>query len=263
MEVRLLSKSKDGMRASLIMKGFSPAYMNAIRRSVVNHVPTLAIEDVEIRKNNSILYDEMLAHRLGLVVFTTDLGSYELKESCSCKGEGCAKCTLSMTLKAKGPGYVYASDIKTKDPNIKPVYPKTPIVKLLKGQEVQAEMTGVLGQGKDHMKWSPGLAYYHFKPNIEVMKQGESCAEAVEACPKHVFILKNDKLTVDKDRLMGCDLCEACLEACEKGSIRVSADPETFIFTVESWGSLPAAEMLQQAMAYLSAELESFAGALK
>ena len=38
---------------------------NAIRRSV-SEVPTLAIEEVEIFKNDSALYDEMLAHRLGL-----------------------------------------------------------------------------------------------------------------------------------------------------------------------------------------------------
>ena len=56
---------------------------------MIDEVPTMAIEDVEFRKNNSILYDEMLAHRLGLVVLKTDLKSYDLLEECTCKGKGC------------------------------------------------------------------------------------------------------------------------------------------------------------------------------
>src|SRR3989338_9050267 len=43
---------------------------NAIRRSVAE-VPTLAINEVEIFKNDSAIYDEMLAHRLGLIPLKT------------------------------------------------------------------------------------------------------------------------------------------------------------------------------------------------
>ena len=46
---------------------------NAIRRSV-SEIPTLAIDEVEIYKNDSALYDEILAHRLGLVPLKTEKG---------------------------------------------------------------------------------------------------------------------------------------------------------------------------------------------
>ena len=50
---------------------------NAVRRSVAE-VPTLAIDEVEIYKNDSPLYDEMLALRLGLVPLKTEKGNYTL-----------------------------------------------------------------------------------------------------------------------------------------------------------------------------------------
>ena len=52
---------------------------------------------------------------------------------------------------------VYASELKSKDPAIKPVYPKMPIVKLLKGQSLEQEALDGLGNGKEDSKWSPGL----------------------------------------------------------------------------------------------------------
>ena len=94
------------------------AYLNTIRRFMMEEVPVMAIEDVEFKKNSSVLYDEIIAHRLGLLPLSTDFKSYTLPEKCSCKGEGCARCQLKLTLKGKGPGTVYASDIKTKDPKV-------------------------------------------------------------------------------------------------------------------------------------------------
>jgi DNA-directed RNA polymerase subunit D len=99
-----------------------------------------------------ILYDEMIAHRLGLVPLTTDLKSYNLPQKCTCKGAGCAKCQLKVSLKAKSAGLVLSSEIKTKDPEVKPVFDDIPVVKLLKGQDLELTATAVLGKGKEHAK---------------------------------------------------------------------------------------------------------------
>src|SRR3989344_1750302 len=98
MEIRLLAKEKKTGRMSFIVKGSNPAFVNAIRRCIINEVPTMAIEDVEIRKNSSILYDEMVAHRLGLVPLKTDLKSYNLPQKCKCEGKGCNRCQLKLVL---------------------------------------------------------------------------------------------------------------------------------------------------------------------
>ena len=73
MEVRLLESKKDEDKVSFMIKDANASYANALRRIIMEDVPTMAIEDVEIRSNSSILYDEMIAHRLGLIPLTTDL----------------------------------------------------------------------------------------------------------------------------------------------------------------------------------------------
>src|SRR3989338_9111589 len=152
------------------VSGITVYLANALRRTVINEVPSMAIEDVEFRKNNSLLYDEMIAHRLGLIPLKTDLKSYNLPEECTCKGEGCAKCQAVATLKVKGPKMVLASELKFKDPAIKPAFPDMPIVLLLKNQELELEATAVLGKGKVHSKWIPAHVHYKYKPVIEIGK---------------------------------------------------------------------------------------------
>ena len=143
MEVKLLSKDKEKEKISFILKNSNYGFANAIRRAILEEVPTMAIENVEVKDNSSAFYDEIIAHRLGLIPLKTDLKSYTLPAICSCKKKGCAKCQLKMILSIKGPCTVYAGDIKSKDPKINPVYPKMPIVKLIKGQKLDLEMTAV------------------------------------------------------------------------------------------------------------------------
>jgi len=166
MEVKLVENQEKKNRLIFSLKGADTAYANTLRRIMGFEVPVMAIEEVEFRKNTSILYDEMISHRLGLIPLTTDLKSYNMMSECKCKGAGCASCTVKLILKAQGPCTVYSSDIKSKDPEIKPVYGKMPIVKLLEGQELEFEATAILGQGREHSKWCPGLVFYKM-PNVD------------------------------------------------------------------------------------------------
>lgn len=247
-------KAKEKDKLVFELSGVDISYANTLRRLFMNEVPVLAIEDVEIRKNDSGLYDEIIAHRLGLIVFKTDLKSYTLPSKCKCKGAGCGHCQLKMTLKAKGPCTVYASDIKTKDPKIKPIYPKTPIVKLLEGQELELEATAILGLGKEHAKWSPCLAYYKELANINIEKQPDNKEEIVEQCPPRIFEVKNDKLEVIKEKVNDCLLCNACVELSHG---KIKAEPtKNFLMTIESWGQLEPEEIVKEAINAYDKQLE-------
>ena len=262
MDIKLIKNDVKNRKLSFILKGSQVAFANALRRVAIEEVPTIAIEDVEFRKNTSPLYDEMVALRLGLIPLKTDLKSYNLPEDCSCKGKGCAQCQLKLTIKVKGPKMVNASDINSKDPKVKPVFPKTPIVKLLKGQVLEAEMIAILGKGKDHAKWSPGLVYYKYYPSITITKKGQSCVECADVCPQKVFEKKAGKIKINQKKLLDCHLCNACEEV-SKGEVKVEKNVEDFVFFVESWGQLKCKEIMLKASEMLDKKLGVFEKELK
>src|SRR3989338_11109727 len=160
MKIEKLTEERKKNSLSFQIKDSDEAFANTIRRLILEEVPTLAVEDVEIKENSSALYDEMLALRLALIPIKTDLKSYTLKENCKCEGAGCSQCELKITLKAGKKGTVYAEEAQSADPKCVFVYPKMPIVKLLAKQKVDLTMTAVLGKGKDHAKWAAGWAFY-------------------------------------------------------------------------------------------------------
>src|SRR3989344_2313138 len=101
MNIKLIEKKKDSI--SFLAKNITAQFANSLRRTILDEVPTMAINTVKISKNSSALYDEMIAHRLGLIPLKSDIKGYELKQDCKCKGEGCARCQTTLSLKAKGP----------------------------------------------------------------------------------------------------------------------------------------------------------------
>ncbi len=256
MDVKLLSKDSETM--ILLIEDADATAVNTLRRLILNEVPTIAIEEVNFLKNSSALYDEFIAHRLGLTALKTDLKSYTMPDKCKCKGKGCAHCQLWFGLKAQGPKTVYAEELISKDPKVKPLYAKTPIVKLLKKQVLELEAVAVLGLGKDHMKFSPGLVFYQSYPIIKVgnVKNPESIASI---CPTKVFAVKNNKLVVDDDTK--CILCMACAEA--SSEIKVDGSKKDFIFTIESFGQLSHNEMVSKAFDVFEDKLEEFTKKLK
>ena len=214
---------------------------NAIRR-YVNQIPTIAIDEVEISKNDSPLYDEIVAHRLGLI---------PLKMK---KGKG----VHELALKTKKKGYVYSEDLEG---DIKVVYNKIPITYLNEGQEVKLTATTKLGTGTEHSKFSPGIITYR---NFFKVKVGSDCPkEVAEVCPKNVFADSNGKISVkDED---ACDFCEACTDYCKKNK---KAEPQItqsdeLLLKIESWGQLEAEEMFKQAIELLKKDLEEVPKALK
>jgi DNA-directed RNA polymerase subunit D len=254
MNIEHVSTDKKSGRSTFLLKGATPAFANFLRRAMLESVPTMAIHNVEFQKNSSVLYDEIIAHRLGLLPLSTDLKSYVLPAKCKCNGEGCARCTLKLTLKAKGPGTVYASEIKSKDPKVKPVFGDTPIVKLLKGQELELEATAKLGQGKQHVKWSPGLAWYTYEPIITVNNNSPKLAECKSQYPPQVFD-KNGK--IDAKLITGYNLVDACDGVCPE-VVKIEYNPNNFLFSIEPWGQLDPKEIAQAAADTLLESLQEF-----
>ncbi|HLC66411.1 MAG TPA: DNA-directed RNA polymerase subunit D [Candidatus Nanoarchaeia archaeon] len=259
MEIELLETNKKNGRVTFLLSGANPMIANLLRRLIMAEVPTMAIEDIEFRKNSSVMYDEMVAHRLGLLPLKTDLKSYTVSKDCTCEGAGCAKCSVKLTLKSKASsnGYVYAEEFESADSKIIPVHPKMPIAKLLKGQALELEATAVLGRGNDHAKWCPALAYYRGKPDIKITGKIPDGDKLTKTYPG-LFTNKGGKLEIDPKAITTSLLWDEVSETTQ-GAVSVTESKEDFIFAIESWGQLSAKEIMQAACDAFDAKLNALA----
>jgi len=137
--------TKDSEKIALKLKGVPLQYANALRRVCLNGVPVFAIDTVDIIENTSVLPDEGLAHRLGLIPLKTDLSKYNESDKILLvldSGE-------SEETKA-----VLSGELSSEDESVKPVSEKIPIVQLAPGQKIKVECYARLGRGTEHAKWN-------------------------------------------------------------------------------------------------------------
>jgi DNA-directed RNA polymerase subunit D len=239
MKVTVLSKKQP---LKLLIEGVDHSFINVVRSIILDEVETMAIEDVDFYENNSAMFDEYIAHRLGFVPLTTNLETY--KSPSECCGGKCEKCSVTLTLESKGPTTVLAEEMKSKDPKIKPVYGGMPIVKLGKGQSLRFEAKAVLGKGKVHAKWQPGPVGYRYTYKIEADKDLANAEEVAKSCPKKVLSAKGGKLTLEKE--LECNGCGECAVKANK-KVHVKPVKDSFILTLESKGSLSDSEIISRA----------------
>ncbi len=160
MELKIIERGSNKIKFNV--KGINVSTANALRRTIISKIPIMAIEEVIFYENSSILHDEVLAHRLGLVPLKTDSSGPD---------------TIELSLTAAGPKTVYSGDLIPKELKVKGkskpssgdivVYEQMPLVKLTKNQNIKLEATARLGCGKEHMKWQGGLASYKMNDGFD------------------------------------------------------------------------------------------------
>ncbi len=228
-------------RARFIISETTPAFVNSVRRSMIADVESMSIDEVNFYNNTSVLFDEMLALRLGLIPLTGG-GSYLPASQCSCNGEGCFQCQVSLTLNVKGPVTVYSSDLTSSDPEVVPADGDIPIIKLFKDQELMLEAIARKGSAKDHAKFQSAIAAsYKHLPRFSV-KDCNACKECVTACPKQIINYEDNTVRINDE--LQCTLCNLCVEACESGALSVTGNPHSFVFYAESDGSMSCKDLL-------------------
>jgi len=253
--IKIVTKDKEKIS---FITDMSDSIANTIRRSSLE-IPILAIDEVEFFKNDSALYDEIIAHRLGLVPLVTEKTYTEI-DRCTCKKKGCSKCSVDLKIKLKGPCTVYSKDLKGR---ASVVYEKIPIVILTEGQELELVARARLGKGVEHSKFSPGLVHYRNLAKIEIDKNCGDCRECIESCPQNILKLEKGKLEVVD--IYKCDLCESCVEACKinnPNAIKISKD-NNLIFFIESWGQIKPEEIFTRAASQLNENLKEITKKIK
>jgi len=245
MDIDILELSER--KARFILSDVSVSFANAIRRSILAEVPVMAIDEINIYDNTSVLFDEQLSLRMGLIPLKADTKNFTLPEECTCEGKGCPTCQVSMTLSAEGPKVVYSGDIVSSDPGVVPADATIPIVELKEKHKVVLEAIAKLGTYRKHAKWQVGTVSGYKNVPILTFKECDLCGECVRVCPRNILKPGKDKVMVEESDKIECSLCKLCEEACEMDAISVGYDPESFVMLFETSGAMTAAELAVEA----------------
>jgi len=216
---------------------------NSIRR-YINEIPVPAIDEIEISRNDSPLYDETIAHRMGLIPLKADK---TVKE----------KTTTKLELNSKKEGMVYSGEMTG---NIKVVYDKIQITFLNKGQELEITATVKAGKGSEHSKFSPGFLYY--RNVLEIIMDEELKNEIKSACLYHEIKEKGKKIMVMDNKK------NEILDICEEISLEHGKKPEVepkdeLIITLESFGQMEAKDIFINAIEILKKDLSGVSKKIK
>jgi DNA-directed RNA polymerase subunit D len=225
--MKILKKQDD----KIVLKAkMSESLANAIRRGVFE-IPTNAINEVDISKNDSALYDETVAHRIGLIPLKYQKGEHKIK------------------LKAKGQGYVYSGEIKG---DVEVVFDKMPITLLKEGQEIEIKGITKEGIGKEHSKFLPGIIFYRAVSEISFDK---SVVDKVkENFPDLKINERGNKASLIDEQEKSClDFVQGICEK-EKKEFEIK-DTDEIIMIVESFGQLKVDDILKKSIDILKKEL--------
>lgn len=146
---------------------------NALRRTIISEVPTMAIEMVRVAENTSPLNDEFIAHRLGLVPLVSDnVDDFYSHGQCECQSF-CNSCSIHYRLYKKCPPDQATCDVTSNDIKLEAgqdgrgVMPvvyyneqgqeENPILimRLSRNQILDFRCIAKKGIGRIHAKWSP------------------------------------------------------------------------------------------------------------
>lgn len=257
MKIKIIGRKEGNLR--FLLEGANPAFANTLRRIMLAEIPNMAIDTTEFHDNTSALFDEIVAHRLGLIPLAFDPDKFNMPHECKCGGKGCPSCQAFFALEKTGPAMVYSSDLKSSNKGVKPTSPDFPVVKLLKDQHIKLEAIARLGKGKDHAKFQAANVSYSYLLSLEVSK-ADDFKRIVNACPKGVLQIKNTKLVLADP--YECDECRAC-EDVSGGNVKVTGDPTKFVFKVESISGIGPEYVVGKATEILQEKAKEFKDQLK
>lgn len=273
-KVKIQSLSDEEIVFDLI--GIDASIANALRRILLAEVPTMAIEHVYIWNNSSIIQDEVLAHRLGLVPLNVDPREFQAfpdNEEAEATDENTIVFKLDVTCKYD-PAHpndlakalhttVYSRDLEWVPQGnqeerfgaIRPVHEDILIAKLRPGQSIALEAHCRKGVGKDHAKFSPvATASYRLMPHVELTQKitGADAKKLVaDKCSLGIFDIEDlggVPTAVVKDA-RNCNMCRECIR--EPGwdeKIKLGRVSDHFIFSIESVGMIKPEELLPEAL---------------
>ncbi|KDD74930.1 hypothetical protein H632_c981p1 [Helicosporidium sp. ATCC 50920] len=281
--IEVKSYTEDEM--TFEMRGASCALANALRRTMIAETPTMAIEHVFVVNNTSIIPDEMLAHRLGLVPLLAHPRDFEWRRSDeSLTDRNCTVFRLKVRCWRDSNGVVVNGSVysdalewlpagsempeetgcvfaQSQEGRLSqgpgPVEDKILLARLRPGQEIEIECVAVKGVGEDHAKFSPvATAWYRLLPEVVLLREvrGEDAHELQRELPGLVEVSPQGLASVDSstDHALKHDkLLERVRrlsgEERWQGAIQLRKLKTAFLFTIQSTGAWMPHELFSHA----------------
>ena len=257
MKIQILEKSDTEIK--FLIEDSNPQFTNALRRIMISEIPILAIEYVDFSVNDSVLYNEIIAHRLGLIPLVFNPKDFHFKEEHE-KGKTCSMCEVVFAINKKGPGMIYSKDMKSSNPEVKPLYDNIPIVELFDDQRLKLEASASLGLGLKHSRYQAANAFYKYYPSVKVNGKIDNIDEVIKSCPKNALKFEGNKFSVSLD----CDLCKECVKLAKpKGVLEIIGDNTKFIFNIESISGLKPEDIVLYAVDILKNKVKEFGKEIK
>ena len=256
--IEIKSKTKEELVFDIT--GVDPTLVNTLRRIMIAEIPTMAIETVIINQNTSIIPDEVLAHRLGLIPILADANDFEeKKEDEDFNEKNSLKFTLNFKCEKNKNGkiineQIFSGDLKLEllgnqknkffneknnTYSVGLVNDDIYLNKLTPGMEIDLVCYCVKGIGRTHAKWSPVCtAYYKLLNKINILKEinGNDAEELRQLCPKGVFVV-NKKGNAEVGNVRECTSCRECIRQEKfKEYIELGKIADHYEFHIESVG---------------------------
>jgi DNA-directed RNA polymerase subunit D len=257
LKIQVLNKSENEIQ--FLLEDSNPQFANSLRRIMISEIPILAIDSVDFSENDSVLYNEVIAHRLGLIPLVFNPKDFHLKEEHE-DGKTDSGCEVIFAINKKGSGMVYSKDMKSSNPDVKPLFDNIPIVELFDGQKLKLEASASLGFGKNHARYQAANAFYRYYPSAKLSGKLNNAEEVMKVCPKNALKIDGEKVSVTLD----CDLSKECIKIAKpEGVLEITGDPTKFIFNVESVSGLRAEDIIFQAISILKEKVKDFGKEIK
>ena len=233
--MELINKKDD----KIVLKvEITDSLSNSIRR-YVNEIPVVAIDEVEISRNDSPLYDETIAHRMGLI---------PLKQN---------KKETVLNLNVKKKGMVYSGELKGE---VEPVYDKIPITLLNEGQELKISANTQTGVGSLHAKFSPGIINY--RNVVEILVDNKTGEKVKKIFPDIEIKQKGNKsVIIDDGEKEVYDIIEGISER-DRKDLEVNQKNEV-IMSIESFGQIKPQDIFKKSIEILKKDLDKIAKKIK
>ena len=226
-------------------------------------IPTISIDLVDINTNSSVLPDEFLAHRLGLIPLNSKgvMDNLNFTRECDYCDDHCDRCSVTLRLQVKCENSekmnVYASALQRQGnrldnigmPVIRDAHGEGPIIaKLRSDQQIDLTCIAKKGFAKEHAKWAPTAAIgFEYDPNNHL----RHTSYWYENDAKDEWPVDERNADWEGDTAANAD-----------GNYDPDAQPSAFFFDIESVGTLDPDEIVEAGIDVLSTKLAGVIAAL-